>query len=289
MWGFLRGLLWGVALIAAGWFVGSIYPAPESWSAPLKRRTNEIVASLDLSPEALARLRERLTAEEYDKLSNDAARLASESGAAILVEHDGAPLEEHLDNLAMDASDAAAAPTSGGGVEEVLKLCPRMTVSNAPAADAERSVLNYHKRVNVNGVSIAVAPTQGACLSSSFGARNGRQHKGVDLHAAEGGPVFAGGAGTVVERKYRDDYGNMLLIDHGGGVYTRYAHLSSFASGILVGSQVTQGQQIGLMGNTASYRIPIHLHYELLLGDYNTPRQSFGLTARSPFEFPAAG
>jgi len=43
------------------------------------------------------------------------------------------------------------------------------------------------------------------------------------------------------------------------------------------------------MGNTASYAIPIHLHYELLLGDYNNPRQSFGLTPRSPFDFSRAG
>jgi murein DD-endopeptidase MepM/ murein hydrolase activator NlpD len=47
------------------------------------------------------------------------------------------------------------------------------------------------------------------------------------------------------------------------------------------------GQQIGLMGNSAAYSIPIHLHYEVLLGDYDTPRQSFGLEPRSPFSFTA--
>jgi murein DD-endopeptidase MepM/ murein hydrolase activator NlpD len=183
---------------------------------------------------------------------------------------------------------AVAAPANGAGHEALLSLCPAMTVSNAPAADASRRVQNYSGIVSVNGVRIAVAPTAGACLSSSFGARNGRMHKGIDLHARDGGPVFAGGAGRVIERKYRDDYGNMLLIDHGGGVYTRYAHLSSFAAGVTEGAQVSAGQQLGLMGNTASYRIPVHLHYELLPGDYNNPRASFGLTPRSPFEFAAA-
>jgi hypothetical protein len=41
------------------------------------------------------------------------------------------------------------------------------------------------------------------------------------------------------------------------------------------------------MGNTAAYPLPIHLHFELLLGDYNNPKQSFGLTTHSPFEFHA--
>ncbi len=71
----------------------------------------------------------------------------------------------------------------------------------------------------------------------------------------------------------------MLLIDHGNGVYTRYAHLSAFARDLNVGATVAAGDVIGLMGNTASYAIPIHLHYELLLGDYTNPRGSFGFGA----------
>ena len=48
------------------------------------------------------------------------------------------------------------------------------------------------------------------------------------------------------------------------------------------------GDQIGLMGNTAGYQAPIHLHYEVLTGDYNTPKQSFGLTPSDVFGYPAA-
>jgi murein DD-endopeptidase MepM/ murein hydrolase activator NlpD len=56
----------------------------------------------------------------------------------------------------------------------------------------------------------------------------------------------------------------------------------------VIGARVKQGQQIGLMGNTAAYRIPIHLHYELLTGDYANPKGSFGLKAVNPFTFPKA-
>jgi murein DD-endopeptidase MepM/ murein hydrolase activator NlpD len=163
-----------------------------------------------------------------------------------------------------------------------------MTVSNAPPADAQRHVVNYKPRINVNGVALATNPTHGACLSSAFGPRGRGRHNGVDYHAADGGPILAAGDGVVREAKYRDDYGNMLLIDHGNGVFTRYAHLSSFAAGIVEGAHVEAGQQLGLMGNTASYAIPIHLHYEVLTGDYDTPRASFGLTPNSPFTFPSA-
>src|SRR5262249_14577844 len=125
------------------------------------------------------------------------------------------------------------------------------------------------------------------CLSSGFGMRDGRLHKGVDYYAPEGGPIFAAADGVIVERKYRDDYGNMLLIDHGNGVYTRYAHLSSFSGNTEVGAHVTAGSQIGLMGNTAAYPIPVHLHFELLLGNYDNPQGSFGLMPHSPFTYPA--
>jgi hypothetical protein len=291
MSGFLRGILYGLVLIAAGWVVGSIYPAPEQLTAPIKQRTDVWVERVDFSPEGLETLRASLSPEQFTQLRSDAARFAADAGDAILVEHDDGMLEDHMDNLAMDLPESPSQPAAGASAEfdAALELCPSMTVTNAPPADANRAVRDYASVVKVNGVPLAVAPTRGACLSSSFGPRNGRTHKGIDLHSRDGGPILAAAAGTIIEKKYRDDYGNMLLIDHGDGVYTRYAHLSSFGAGVQVGATVTAGQQIGLMGNTASYRIPIHLHYELLLGDYANPRGSFGLTAHSPFEYPRAG
>lgn len=169
-----------------------------------------------------------------------------------------------------------------------LDLCPRMEVSNAPA-NANGVVTAYKPFVLVKNVKIATFPTPGACMSSGFGTRSERLHKGVDYHADIGVPVLAGGDGQIIEMKYRDDYGNMILIDHGGGVYTRYAHLASFGKGLSPGVKVKAGEQLGLMGNTASYQIPMHLHYELLVGDYNTPKASFGLEPEDPMLFPAAG
>lgn len=163
-----------------------------------------------------------------------------------------------------------------------------MTVQNSPRADAEGRISPYAPVVLVNGVPIAAGPVRDACLSSGYGPRNSRLHKGVDYHNETGGPVLAGGDGVIVEMVYRKDYGNMLLIDHGGGVYTRYAHLASFGAGLTTGVTVKAGEQIGLMGNTGDYAVPVHLHYEVLTGDYNTPKRSFGLTSVDPFAMPSA-
>ncbi len=168
-----------------------------------------------------------------------------------------------------------------------LTLCPRMTVSNAPL-NASGLVSGFKPMVQVKDVRIATFPTPGACMSSGYGPRSDRLHKGLDYHADIGVPVLAGGDGAIVEMKFRDDYGNMILIDHGGGVYTRYAHLASFGRGLTPGVSVKAGEQLGLMGNSASYQIPMHLHYELLLGDYGNPKGSFGLEPADPLSFPAA-
>ncbi len=168
-----------------------------------------------------------------------------------------------------------------------LSLCPDMTIRNQPASMAGM-VKDFSPIVMIREVRIAAFPTPGACLSSGFGPRNDRLHKGLDYHANTGVPVLAAGDGQIVEIKYREDYGNMILVDHGGGVFTRYAHLASFGRGLSQGVTVRAGDGLGLMGNSASYQIPIHLHYEVLVGDYANPKGSFGLEPVNPLAFPGA-
>ncbi len=293
MGGFIRGVLWGLLLIGAGWLGGSLYPAPAAVTAPIARHAPDLAARLGIDDISLDRLRAFMSAEQLAHLRQEASTLAARAGEAVVIERDEAALRDALatfEDAPITATPIATnvtAPTISA-FEAALTLCPGMNVSNAPAFDGARRVRDYAPVVSVNGVALAVNPTIGACLSSAFGPRGRGNHRGVDYYSGQGGPILAAADGVVIERKYRDDYGNMLLIDHGGGVFTRYAHLSSFAPDVLEGARVAAGQQIGLMGNTAAYAIPIHLHYEVLLGDYDTPRQSFGLEARSPFSFEAA-
>lgn len=91
----------------------------------------------------------------------------------------------------------------------------------------------------------------------------------------------AAGAGRIVEAVSRSDYGNMIVLDHGGGVYTRYAHLARFSSGVRKGASVQMGQTLGPIGKSGASTI-VHLHYEVLTGDYDTSAKSFGLDAVDP-------
>jgi murein DD-endopeptidase MepM/ murein hydrolase activator NlpD len=282
-----RNSLLGLGLVVFGWLLGSIFPAPGAFTALARERASPILQRLNLSPQGLAELRGRLSPHELQELSRSAALLASSTGDAIPIERVANTNPEEFADISLALPPRA--PASNSAFEADLHLCPGMRINNAPPADENDRVENSVSIVAVNGVALAANPTHGACLSSGLGARDGRPHKGTDYYSRSGGAVFAAGAGVVIEKVYRDDYGNMLLIDHGGGVYTRYAHLSNFAADVGVGSHVTAGQQIGLMGNTASYPIPVHLHYEILLGNYATRARSFGLTPRSPFEFAAAG
>lgn len=309
----------------AGWIGGSIWPAPPEWTDAVNRSANDLRAKVRLSDISFNGLRDLMPTDSFDRISNDIRDVAMAAGEMIMVERDSGTLEEQLDNLALSEAEAmpegmvvaaAPPPATPASAEpqqpeaavtpsvvtptapvpaaqvattfpSTLELCPRMAISNAPAS-RDGVVSAYHPVILVNDHRIATFPTPGACLSSGFGERNDRLHKGLDFHADSGVTVLAGGDGEIVELKYRDDYGNMIVIDHGGGVFTRYAHLASFSRGLMPGVSVRAGEPIGLMGNSASYRIPIHLHYELLLGDYNTPKGSFGLDPADPLDYPAA-
>jgi murein DD-endopeptidase MepM/ murein hydrolase activator NlpD len=85
-------------------------------------------------------------------------------------------------------------------------------------------------------------------------------HAGVDLWAAEGVPIHAAAAGTVVSVGVHHGYGNAVIIDHGGGWATVYAHQSQTAA--TVGQRVNAGDVIGYVGHTGLAAGP-HLHFEI--------------------------
>ena len=166
-----------------------------------------------------------------------------------------------------------------------LRLCPGMRVSNAPPADSDRWVINFQPLVVVNGIVLASVPTNDACLSSGVGYRTGRMHEGIDVTSRPPGPVYSAAPGRIIEARHAPGYGLQVLIDHGRGVYTRYAHLDTFAPGVQPGAMIGFGHVIGQMGATGNASAP-HLHYEILTGNYNNPRGSKGLAVHDPFRFP---
>ena len=125
---------------------------------------------------------------------------------------------------------------------------------------------------NGNGAikSLKRTPINNAKITSSFSGRRKhpvlgftRAHKGVDFRAATGTPIPAAGAGRVVARGFNRGHGNYVKIRHNGTYETLYAHMSRFAKGVNVGTNVKQGQTIGYVGSTGLSTGP-HLHYEII-------------------------
>lgn len=112
----------------------------------------------------------------------------------------------------------------------------------------------------------SIRPVKSKLLTSTFGVRtdpytNHRvMHKGDDFAADHGADVMAPADGTVVFVGYRGEYGKTVVIDHGYGIQTHYAHLSDYK--VDIGQKVRRGQVIGAVGKTGR-TTGVHLHYEV--------------------------
>jgi len=102
-------------------------------------------------------------------------------------------------------------------------------------------------------------PCEGVVVSG-FGMRWGRMHEGIDIGCAYGTPVHAAAAGTVIYAGWLGGYGNLVVVDHGNGLSTAYAHASAIL--VAVGQSVAQGDSLSLVGATGHATGP-HLHFEV--------------------------
>jgi len=133
--------------------------------------------------------------------------------------------------------------------------------------DAVRN--NVEKRRSLADATPSIWPVAG-WLTSSFGNRrdpfNGSSdfHPGLDISASYGEAVLAPAAGTVSSAGAVGNYGNLIVIDHGFGIVTKYGHLSRF--GVTTGQQVNRGDVLGYVGSTGRSTSP-HLHYEIWVND----------------------
>ena len=121
------------------------------------------------------------------------------------------------------------------------------------------------KRNQLAAATPSIWPTHG-WLSSSMGNRSdpftGEKdfHPGLDISADKGDPVYATADGTVVSASAAGNYGNLVILDHGYGLETRYGHLSAFK--VEPGQTVKRGDLVGLVGSTGR-ATSSHLHYEV--------------------------
>jgi murein DD-endopeptidase MepM/ murein hydrolase activator NlpD len=102
-------------------------------------------------------------------------------------------------------------------------------------------------------------PCDGVVVSG-FGMRWGRMHEGIDINCPYGAPNRAAAAGTVIYAGWLGGYGNLVVVDHGNGLSTAYAHASAIL--VSVGQTVSQGETVSLVGATGHVTGP-HLHFEV--------------------------
>lgn len=168
-----------------------------------------------------------------------------------------------------------------GEIEPILPPAPIVVKKNPDAIaippEALTAVGKYQERT----------ASTNAKVGSSFGyrrdpfTRRARFHSGLDIKAALGDPVAASLAGIVQFAGWYHGYGNWVVIDHGSGVTTHYAHLSSFA--VELGQKVARGTLVGYAGSTGRATSP-HLHYEVRLdGNPIDPLHPLALDVDSAF------
>jgi murein DD-endopeptidase MepM/ murein hydrolase activator NlpD len=151
----------------------------------------------------------------------------------------------------------------------------RLLPTYSDSVAAYRVLRSYHRaesgfarRFHTN-VQPSIWPVEGR-LMGGYGERTdpfsgeGAMHTGVDISAPTGTPVRTTADGVVTFAGWNNSgYGQMVIVDHGGGIETYYAHLSRFA--VVEGQEVRRGDQVGAVGSTGRVTAP-HLHYEVRLG-----------------------
>ena len=173
---------------------------------------------------------------------------------------------------AVDAEDRespSAQAMLAGETEDPLALRSKLDALSAEAARQEASLQElqayFDDQKSLLASTPSVWPARG-WVTSDFGHRldpftaDRIMHKGLDIATSHGAPVAAPSDGTVIFAGMESGYGKVLVLDHGYGVKTRYAHLS--AIDVKVGDRVARGGKIGSVGNTGRSTGP-HLHYEV--------------------------
>ena len=155
----------------------------------------------------------------------------------------------------------SALATSRDTREEYLEEVNALAAQSAALAAAIRDAQAGAGSTGTGTPSASgfIWPVNGPVVSG-YGMRWGRLHEGIDISASSGTPIWAAASGTVIHAGWLGGYGNLVVVDHGDGLATAYAHASAILVG--VGQQVSQGESLSLVGSTGNSSGP-HLHFEV--------------------------
>lgn len=229
----------------------------------------EFVSRIGLQDQQIAgqvETAKRLAAEKR-RATEETQRLTAATVSVIAARTDEArtvrnELASNRDTLAAARRlKQSALATSRETREEYLDEVDALAAQSAALAAAIRDAQAGAGSTGTGTPSASgfIWPVNGPVVSG-YGMRWGRLHEGIDITASSGTPIWAAAAGTVIHAGWLGGYGNLVVVDHGNGLATAYAHASAILVGI--GQQVAQGDTIALIGSTGNSSGP-HLHFEV--------------------------
>jgi murein DD-endopeptidase MepM/ murein hydrolase activator NlpD len=230
----------------------------------VQTQDNNAYTALTETQTQLARDEAALTAardREHKRAADAAAAVAAVAQLKKSEEKAKAVLDQRIAELTAEADALAAEQTK---LEQLIRqrqaALEAARRARAAAANGARSGLDRLPRAG-SGVSPAgfIWPVHGP-VTSGYGPRWGRMHTGIDVAARGGTPIVSAKAGEVIYVGWLGGYGNTVLVDHGDGVATLYAHQSRLAA--TEGQAVEQGQVVGYVGTTG-HSTGNHLHFEV--------------------------
>ncbi|MDR0813824.1 MAG: peptidoglycan DD-metalloendopeptidase family protein [Oscillospiraceae bacterium] len=181
----------------------------------------------------------------------------------VELEADKAEAESKIDEINADIEEerkayAAKLAESNALQAQINKAAAQLRREQAAKQERNESV--------AKGTGVLVWPSNTKTVTSQFGMRfhpilkENRLHGGIDIGAPYGSNIFAADTGTVIISAYSSSWGNYVVVDHGNGMTTLYAHMSS--RGVSAGKEVSRGAVIGKVGSTGLSTGP-HLHFEV--------------------------
>lgn len=249
--------------VPLAWLFGQIYQLRQENSAlarqnsDLSAATSEVVEELDQLDAEIDRLEERAGIPDGETARESASEPRGGISARLAPEEILAAADHHIPSLALRLH---------------RQVKPALTTTLAEEEAKAAAVP-------------AGSPVKNSSVSSKFGMRSnpfGRGyelHNGIDFRGPVGTPIYVTGAGTVEKAEFNRGYGNHVVVDHGYGYKTLYAHLSKMA--VAAGDEVERGTIVGSLGSTGRSTGP-HLHYSLYYhGDAIDPEGFLGASLQA--------
>lgn len=235
----------------------------------LRNRLDAAEAALNDAAPILRRVR------AYDEELRDLARRQALPGFGPLDEEAMAEREAWLNGVAGTGVVNAADRDPEDVVNEAEGVARRASEIRAEARELATHLNDLDENLErLSAVSDglpAMWPVDGGVITSGFGYRlnpfghrEWKFHGGIDIGIPYGTPVYATNDGIITFADWDSGHGQMVVVDHGGDISTRYCHLSSILAA--VGDSVSAGDMVGLVGSTGMSTGP-HLHYEIWFDD----------------------